>query len=160
MLRLYKTIDHQLHYWKSEDIDNETTLIQWGIVGQRGLEREITLDLFPNFRKVVQHEVDTKINEGYAEMEDEQWAFLDVMFAVDELGTEQDLDKRYRLYYLLEEVLESTGLGYVDGAGAGGGAMGVFCEVVDVEMAKHAIEERLSGTEFDDHAWFSQLEQA
>src|SRR5690606_19910390 len=36
MLKLYKLIDNQLHYWETWDKDEKSAIVHWGIVGQRG----------------------------------------------------------------------------------------------------------------------------
>ena len=36
MLKLYKLIDNQLHYWETWDKDEKTAIVHWGIVGQTG----------------------------------------------------------------------------------------------------------------------------
>ncbi|MBK9421322.1 MAG: hypothetical protein IPN44_09740 [Flavobacteriales bacterium] len=54
MLKLYKLIDNQLHYWETWDKDEKTAIVHWGVVGQRGQDKEVKGGLFSNFRKTVQ----------------------------------------------------------------------------------------------------------
>jgi len=60
MLKLYKLIDNQLNYWETWDKDDKTAIVHWGIVGQRGQNKEVKGGLFSNFRKIVQKEIDEK----------------------------------------------------------------------------------------------------
>jgi len=53
MLKLYKLIDNQLHYWETWDKDDKTAIVHWGIVGQIGQDKEVKSGLFSNFRKTV-----------------------------------------------------------------------------------------------------------
>ncbi len=151
MLKLYKLIDNQLHYWETWDKDEKTAIVHWGIVGQRGQDKEVKSGLFSNFRKTVQKEIDEKLNEGYAEFDEDNYAFLEIEYKIDGFGTEQDLDKRHRLEEKMDEVLGWTGLGHTDGGSIGSGTMEVGCIVVDFEIAKKVIEEKLKNTEFGDY---------
>lgn len=152
MLKLYKLIDNQLHYWETWDKDEKTAIVHWGIIGQRGQDKKVTSGLFSNFRKTVQKELDEKLKQGYAEFDEEKLAFLEVEYKIDGFGKEQDLDKRHRLEEHLNELLGWTGLGYVDGGSIGSGTMEAGCIVVDFETAKKVIEDNLKGTEFGDYS--------
>lgn len=158
MLKLYKLIDNQLHYWETWDKDETTAIIHWGIVGQSGQDKEVKSGLFSNFRKSVQKEINEKIKEGYTEFDEDNIAFLEVEYKIDGLGSEQDLDKRHRLQEHLNELLGWTGLGHVDGGSIGTGSMEVCCIVVDFEIAKKIIEDNLNGTEFGDYTRIYQMD--
>ena len=158
MLKLYKLTDNQLYYWETWDKDEKTAIVHWGIVGQRGQDNEIKDELLSNFRKTVQKEIDEKLNEGYAEFDEEKVSFLEVEYKINGFGTEQDLDKRYRLQGKLDEILGWTGLGNIDGGGIGSGTMGACCIVVDFEIAKKVIEEKLKDTEFADYSRIYKLD--
>lgn len=158
MIKLYKLIDNTLHYWETWDKDAKTAVIYWGVVGERGQDKEIKGGLFSGFRKKVQKEIDAKILEGYAEPDEDEVAFLEVVYEVDDFGTEQDLDKRYRLEARLNELLGWTGLGHVDGGSIGGGTMEAGCEVVDFDIAKAVIEQDLKNTEFGNYTKIYRLD--
>ncbi len=158
MLKLYKQIDKQLHYWETWDKDEKTAIVHWGVVGQRGQDKEISGGLFSNFRKTVQKEIDEKLTEGYAEFDEDKVSFLEIEFKIDGFGTEQDLDKRHRLEEKMDEVLGWTGLGHTDGGSIGSGTMEVGCLVVDFEIAKNIIEEKLKDTEFADYSRIFKLD--
>ena len=152
MLKLYKQIDNQLHYWETWDKDDKTAIVHWGIVGQTGQNKEVKSGVFSNFRKQVQKEIDEKIKEGYNEFDESKVAFLEIEYKVEGFGTEQDLDKRHRLEDKMDAVLGWTGLGQTDGGSIGSGTMEVGCVVVDFEIAKKVIEEKLKNTEFADYS--------
>lgn len=158
MLKLYKLIDNQLHYWETWDKDEKTAIVHWGIVGQRGQDKEVTSGLFSNFRKTIQKEIDEKIKDGYTEFDEDKIAFLEVEYKIDGFGSEQDLDKRHRLEDHLNELLGWTGLGHVDGGSIGSGTMEAGCMVVDFEIAKKVIEDNLKGTEFGDYTRIYQMD--
>lgn len=152
MLKLYKIIDNQLHYWETWEKDEKTAIVHWGIVGEIGQDKEVKGGLFSNFRKNVQKEIDEKLKEGYAEFDEDKVSFLEIEYKIDGFGTEQDLDKRHKLEGKLDEILGWTGLGHVDGGSIGSGTMEVDCIVLDFEIAKKVIEEKLKDTEFADYA--------
>ena len=152
MIKLYKDIDNQLHYWETWNKDDKTAIIHWGIVGQRGQNKEVKGGLFSNFRKKVQQEIDEKLNEGYAEFDEDKVSFLEIEYKIDGFGTEEDLDKRHRLEEKMDQVLGWTGLGHADGGSIGSGTMEVGCIVVDFDIAKKVIEEELKDTEFGDYS--------
>lgn len=148
MLKLYKLINNQLNYWETWDKDDKTAIVHWGIVGQRGQDKEVKGGLFSNFRKIVQKEIDEKLKEGYAEIDEDKVSFLEIEYKIDGFGTEQDLDKRHRLEERMDQVLGWTGLGHTDGGSSGSGTMEVGCVVVDFDIAKKVIEQDLKSSEF------------
>ena len=151
MLKLYKRVDNEILYWETWDKDEKTGVIHWGVVGQRGEDKEIKSGLFSNFRKEIQKEVDKKIAEGYVEINDSDLFTLLIEFNVDGHGTTADVDKRHKLEDKMKEVLGWTGLGDCDGGSIGSGTMEVCCFVVDFDIAKQVIETKLKDTEFADY---------
>lgn len=158
MLKLYKLTDNQLHYWETWEKDEKTAIVHWGIVGQRGQDKEFKSGLFSNFRKTVQKEIDNKLKEGYSEFNEDNLAILEIEYKIDGFGTDQDLDKRHNLEEHLNELLGWTGLGNVDGGSIGSGSMEVGCRVVDFEIAKKVIEDNLKGTEFGNYSRIHQID--
>jgi hypothetical protein len=152
MLKLYKLIDNQLHYWETWDKDEKTAIVHWGIVGQTGQDKEVKSGLLSNFRKTVQKEIDEKLKECYTEFDEDNYSFLEIEYKIDGFGTEKDLDKRHRLEEKMDEVLGWTGLGHTDGGSIGSGTMEVGCVVVDFDIAKKVIQEKLKDTEFGDYS--------
>jgi hypothetical protein len=90
MLKLYKLIDKQLHYWETWDKDDKTAIVHWGLVGQRGENKEVKGGLFSNFRKIVQKEIDVKLDDGYSEFNEDEASFLEIEYKIDGFGTEHD----------------------------------------------------------------------
>lgn len=159
MLKLYKLIDNQLHYWETWDKDEKTAIVHWGIVGQRGEDKEVKGGFFSNFRKKVQEEIDEKVKEGYAEFDETKMAFLEVEYKIEGFGTDQDLEKRHRLEEHLNELLGWTGLGHVDGGSIGSGTMEAGCVVVDFDIAKKVIEDNLKNTEFGEYSRIFRIDE-
>ena len=145
--KLYKKIDGELHYWESWDNqDGKSATVHWGKVGERGEDKVIKSDIFSNYQKKVQKEID-KLN-GYTEIED-QYTLL-IEYNVEGMGEGKDVDKRHALEDRMQETLGWTGLGNCDGGSIGSGTMEVCCFVVDFDVAKKVIEADLKGTEFGD----------
>lgn len=149
---LYKKINNKLNYWEVLEKDDETVVIHWGIVGEVGqtkeLKRESTSDLY----EVLETEFDKKIKEGYAEFDEDDYSFLQIEFIIEGFGTDEDLNKRLRLEDKMEEIMSETVIGFADGGSTKNGLMKVGCLVVDFEIAKKIIEEKLKNTEFSDYS--------
>lgn len=143
MLKLYKRHSNELYYWETWDKDDRTGIVHWGIVGQKGENKEIKSKLFSNFRKTIQKEIDQKLAEGYTEFDEHNPSNLEVEYIIEGMGSTEDLTLRQRLEEKLDGVLGWTGLGHVDGGSIGSGTMEVNCIVVDYEIAKKVIEENL-----------------
>ena len=152
MIKLYKQIDNQLHYWEAWESDPKTAIIHWGVVGETGERIKVKSGLFSSYEKEVQKEIDLKLQEGYQPFNDNDYSFLEVEYRTEGFGTDQDLDKRHRLEEKLNEILGWTGLGHVDGGSIGSGTMEVGCVVVDFDIAKRVIEENIKDTEFSDYS--------
>lgn len=159
MLKLFKTIEGQLHYWETWDTDEQTVIVHWGVVGETGYRSEVKSAPFSNFRKTVRKEINQKKREGYEEFDEDNLAFLEIEYKTEGFGTEEDLRKRYRLEEHLDELLGWTGLGQVDGSSIGSGSMEVGCVVVDFDIAKSVIEQELKGTEFGDYTRIYRMEE-
>ena len=151
MLKLYKNIDNTLHYWETWDKDDKTGIVHWGIVGQRGEDKEVKSTLLENFRKKIQKEVTAITMDGFDEIDIDDHYTLLIEFKVDGMGTPEDLEKRTRLQDKMDETLGWTGLGHCDGGSIGSGTMEVCCFVVDFEIAKSVIELDLKETEFSNY---------
>jgi hypothetical protein len=152
MIKLYKLVDNKLNYWETWDNDDRSAIVHWGLVGQRGQDKEVKGGLFSNFRDIVQKEINERLKEGYAELDEDSLVFLEVEYLIDGFGTEEDLDKRHRLEERLNELLGWTGLGHVDGGSIGSGTMEAGCVVVDFDIAKRTIEDDLKDTEFSNYS--------
>lgn len=152
MFKLYKVKDNQLYYWETWNKDEKTAIVHWGKVGERGEDKEVKGNFFSNFKKKVLKEIAEKVKEGYAEFDKDKISFLEIEYIIDGFGTEQDLEKRHKLEAKMDEVLGWTGLGHTDGGSIGSGTMEVGCIVVDFDIAKKVIEEKLKGTQFANYS--------
>lgn len=151
MIKLYKTVDGQLHYWETWRDDATSASMHYGIVGDNGehkvIEDKNTLEL----RNIIGKAVQDKINEGYQEIEGEKLYVLQIEYLVDGFGTEEDLIKRRELQDRMDQLLGWKGLGHCDGGSSGSNTMEVCCYVVDFELAKKIIAQDLEGTDFADY---------
>lgn len=152
MLKLYKNIDEKLHYWETWDADENSGIVHWGVVGDRGQNETIKSGILKPFRTRIQKLVDQKVAEGYRQIDDDETFTLLIEFNVDGMGTREDLDKRHRLEDRMNETLGWTGLGHCDGGSIGSGTMEVCCFVVDFDAARRVIEDDLKETEFKDYS--------
>lgn len=151
MIKLYKLIGDQLNYWEIWEKEIKTAIVHWGIVGEEGQHTEIRGGYFSDFRKMIQKKIDEKQKEGYTEFDEDKVSLLEIEYNIDGSGTKQDLDKRHRLEKKMDEILGWVGLGHTDGGSIGSGTMEVSCVVVDFDIAKRMIEEKLKDTEFGDY---------
>lgn len=158
MIKLYKSINNETHYWETWDNENKSATFHWGIIGQTGKSKKITSGLFKKNHKEVQTAIDQKIEEGYTEFEEMDKVFLEVIYSIEGMGTSTDLDKRHKLEGRLNELLGWTGLGHVDGGSIGSGTMEVGCEVVNFEIAKKVIAEDLKNSEYHDYKEIKAIE--
>ena len=151
MLKLYKLIDDQLHYWETWNKDAKTGIIHWGIVGERGTQRDVYSGIFSGFEKIVQKEINKNLAKGYQPIDIDDHYTLLIEFKVDGFGDAADVDKRTQLQNRMSQTLGWTGLGHCDGGSIGSGTMEVCCYVVDFDIAKQVIEEDLKNTPFNDY---------
>ncbi len=158
LLKLYKNINGELHYWETWNNDDKTAIVHWGEVGQKGKNKEVKSGLFSDFRTTIQKEIDEKIKDGYSEFDEDKFSFLEIEYEIEGFGSEKDLDKRYRLENRMNETLGWTGLGHADGGSIGSGTMEVGCLVVDFDIAKKVIIEDLKNTEFKNYSRIFKME--
>lgn len=151
MIKLYKNIDDQLHYWETWDKDSKTGIIHWGIIGDKGNEKHVKSGFFSNFKKEIQKEIDKKVSDGYVHFDDMGQFTLLIEYTVEGMGSPEDIEKRTRLQDRMNETLGWTGLGHCDGGSIGSGTMEVCCFVVDFEVAKKIISGDLNNTEFSNY---------
>jgi hypothetical protein len=149
MIKLYKRIDGEFHYWESWEADKTSATIHWGIVGQKGRDKTVRSSFSTDFREVIQKEIDRVTQEGFKEISRKQHATLLIEYRVKGMGTAEDLKKRHALQDRMQETLGWTGLGFCDGGSIGSGSMEVCCLVVDFKIAKNVIKADLKGTEFE-----------
>lgn len=151
MLKLYKRDNDRTYYWETWDKNENTGVVHWGTVGQRGQDKEIKSGLFINFKKQIQKLIRRYYEDGYGEVNIEDHYKLLIEFKVEGFGTSDDLEKRRRLQSRMDDTLGWTGLGHCDGGSVGGGTMEVCCYVIDFEIAEKVIEQDLKDTEFSNY---------
>lgn len=149
MLKLYKFADDVKEYWETWDNEDGSHTVHWGgKLGTKGNSKTVKDSMFKKAVKTIQAEIDSKVSNGFKQIEFEEHYTLLIEYEIDGMGNTVDLDKRHRLEERMNETLGWTGLGHCDGGSIGRGTMEVCNFVVDFEIAKTVIEEDLSGTEF------------
>ena len=83
MLKLYKRIDNELHYWETWDKSEKIGIIHWGKVGERGEDKEVKSIKGLNFREEIQKEVNEKIAEGYSQIDSENQKVLLIEYNIE-----------------------------------------------------------------------------
>ena len=149
MLKLYRFTDSKKEYWETWNNDDGSHTIHWGELGTTGQSKEVKGSLLKKPEKIIQKEVDEMVSKGFRPMEEE--CTLLIEYAVDGMGTKEDVEKRHRLQDRMNETLGWAGLGNCDGGSIGSGTMEVCNFVVDFEVAKKVIENDLKGTEFENY---------
>jgi hypothetical protein len=149
MIKLYKSIDGALHYWETWEVGDGSAIIHWGVVGEKGQSEQIDGGSSESADGKIRNLVEQRLAEGYSEVHEGDLCTLLIEYAVDGMGTTEDIDKRHRLEDRMNETLGWTGLGHCDGGSIGSGTMEVCCFVVDFGTAESVIEKDLEGTEFE-----------
>jgi len=151
MLKLYKVASSNKHYWETWENDDQTHTVHWGVLGETGRSKTVKSSILKEAKVQIQAEVDALVEEGFAPVPPEAHRILLIEYEVDGFGSDDDLEKRYRLQDRMDETLGWTGLGNCDGGSTGTGTMEVCCYVVDFDVAKRVIENNLKNTEFADY---------
>ncbi len=152
MKKFYHPKKNPKQYWEYWDNGDGSHTIHWGELGTEGESTIIKRRLLTSARSQVSKLENDYTSRGYEEVDFEDQYVLLIEYAVDGFGNADDLDKRYSLEDFMNEVLGWTGLGHCDGGSIGSGSMEVCCFVVDYEIARQVVAERLRDTEFSDYS--------
>jgi hypothetical protein len=126
-------------------------MVHWGELGAGGHTKSVKSTLLKRAQKVIQAEIDKRVEQGFQTVSPDDHAVLMIEYAVEGWGTEEDLEKRHQLQERMDELLGWTGLGHCDGGSIGSGSMEVCNFVVDFDLAKRVIETDLIGSDFADY---------
>ena len=151
MLKLYKITNEEKLYWETWDNDDGSHTVHWGELGTEGESKTIKSSFLKSAEDKIQKTIDSYVANGYTEIDTENQHILMIEYAVDGMGTGEDVDKRHQLEDRMNNTLGWTGLGACDGGSIGSGTMEVCNFVVDFETAKKVIEKDLKDTEFSDY---------
>jgi len=151
VLKLYRFSDEKAEYWETWEDEDKSHTIHWGDVGTRGESTTLHSTLFNKAEKTIQKEVDRLVDLGFRPIDVSDHIALLIEYAVDGMGTAEDIEKRNRLQSRMSETLGWTGLGQCDGGSIGSGSMEVCNYVVDFDIAKAVIAHDLAGTEFENY---------
>ncbi|GHS94278.1 hypothetical protein AGMMS49949_08020 [Alphaproteobacteria bacterium] len=145
-VKLYKRQEGKFFYFEMWT-NGPTSIFHTGEVGTVGTDFESKRD-----DAFIKKEIQKYLDDGYEEINEDDYKILLVEYKIDGLGSELDLEKRHKLEDFLNNDLGWTGLGFVDGGSIGSGTMEVCCFVVDFDIAKKVIENKLQKTEFSDYS--------
>lgn len=152
MKKFYYPKGNPKHYWEYWENGGGTYTVHWGELGTNGRSTVVkNRSLASAQSQVLKLENEYKSN-GYEEIDFEEQYVLLIEYTVDGFGNANDLDKRHSLENYVNGVLGWTGLGHCDGGSIGSGSMEVCCIVVDYEIARQVVAERLRDTEFSDYS--------
>ena len=151
VLKLYKLNDGQKLYWETWDNDDGTHTVHWGELGTEGESKTVKVSLLKKATDLIQNEIDNLVSDGFRPVDPEDHFTLLIEYAVDGMGSGEDVDKRHRLEDRMNETLGWRGLGACDGGSIGSGTMEVCNFVVDFELAKKVIAADLKDTEFSNY---------
>lgn len=149
MLKLYRFTDSKKEYWETWDNDDGSHTVHWGELGTKGDSKTVKGSLLKKPEKLIQKEINELVAQGFDEAEEEYTLLIE--YAVEGMGSKEDVEKRHRLEERMNETLGWTGLGNCDGGSIGSGTMEACNFVVDFEVAKKVIEADLKGTEFENY---------
>ena len=152
MLKLYRRENGRIISYHEAWVHDSTLIEHWGSLGQRGSTREHSVDPSLSKEENIEKVLSEALKQGYEPIDMDDHAILLIEYAIEGMGTMEDLDKRHSLEDRMNETLGWTGMGNCDGGSIGSGTMEACCYVVDFETAKDVIIRDLRGTPFDDYS--------
>jgi hypothetical protein len=119
--------------------------IEEGHVGKK--PKNIQFNIFDEFtdQSAIEHVEKQLLSDGFEQFENDQYQIVTIRYGLDTdgFGTEDDLERRYRIEELLGEKLRATNNGDCTGGEIGNGEMIIFCDVIDPEIALKTIKKTL-----------------
>lgn len=146
MIKLYKEIQGELHYWETWEEQQGRYTVHWGKVGDMGKTKVLSGGLFVTAEKTVQKEIKQRRSEGYGERE--KLELLIIQYRLDNWGSSSNLEKRSEIVDLMNQCLGWTGLGHCDDGDIGSGTINIFCFVVNPYAALVLIKDELRQKDF------------
>ena len=150
MEKLYKSISGVLHYQEAW-FEDGLFYHHWGRVGEIGEHTSTPAGTRPNKKRMIRAALAPAMADGYSPININDHVVLLIEFAVEDLGTNEDLVKRYALEHRMNETLGWAGVGHCDGGSCGSGTMEVCCYVIDFAIAFKVVANDLQQTEFADY---------
>ncbi len=148
--KLYKRVGRELLYHEARASDGGI-VEHWGTVGETGETKDHPIPRGLDDDVALEGILASARRRGFVEFDDDEMRVVLVEYAIDGMGSTQDLDKRHALEERLDETLGWTGLGHCDGGSIGSGTMEVCCYVVDFETARRVIAADLVDTPFENY---------
>jgi predicted DNA-binding WGR domain protein len=134
LAKLYKTENDSLLYWEIWDVD-AGLFTHWGTLGDKGDKK--TIPVSSKIQDEADRLIQTKINEGYFQLEDDQHSELIIQFK--EENSSEDLNSRTEIQNSINEALGWTGNGHSTDSDIGNGTINIFASVVDPYIAYQTI---------------------
>ena len=144
MLKLYKEIDGELHYWETWETSKGKGMIHKGKVGDRGKDKEVKAD----YRKVIDQEIERLVKEDYDEITLENQHTLLIEYSLSKKENQLEVDRWKRLEELVDHALGWTGLGHCEGYTSDEEKGTLRCKVVDFDQAVSLLKEGLERSAF------------
>ena len=119
--KLYRLSDADKEYWETWEEAPGTSLVHWGLLGDRGQSRKVRSEPSKPATAVIQAEIDELIAAGFRPIDPEDHAVLMIEYAIEGMGTQADVAKRHRLEQRMNETLGWTGPGACDGEASAAG---------------------------------------
>lgn len=146
-LRLYRRQDGQREYVWVYEADGQIH-VDAGVVGQMADRGVYPADE----REAIEVHLAQLRSAGFAEVAPEDLVEIQITYATDDtFAGKAELDKRNALLDDLDGYLALTGQGYWVDASTGMGTMELVFQVVDFDIARSTLEQRLRGTEHGDY---------
>ncbi|MDC1143031.1 hypothetical protein OAU50_08065 [Planctomycetota bacterium] len=152
MIKLYKKNEHGATYYREAWVHGKKVVEHWGLLGSNGKTKNHKFDSQLSEEENCRKVLTAALEDGFAEVDDEDMIYLIVEYELGTWGDAEDLDKRHALEDRLNEVLGWKGLGMVDGGSIGSGTMEVACVVVDYGIAERAIVASIANTEYGNYS--------
>lgn len=152
MLKLYHfdngKIDAYHEAWVS--VEKKTLVEHFGNLGEPGQTFEREYDRKLNDSKNIEKLLTNARSNGFSEFDEDKfdWLIIELPLESGDFASGSELDQRYAVEDLMNEVLGWTGLGHCDGGSSGQGTMEIACPVVDYEMAQCVAEAALGEKNF------------
>lgn len=140
MIKLYKHVVAETHYWEAWDAGNGSVTVHWGVLGTQGESKDVPIPQNATADEIIDRESQTLRSNGYNTINIEEHVQLILQFKTqDAWGDTGDLDKRHSVEDILNECLGWTGNGHCDGGDIGSGTINAYSFVVDPYLARDAI---------------------
>lgn len=151
---LYKLSNNEMLYWREIESNKKTVTICKGKVGELGNILILKDSLFSNLRKKYNKEIIETTSNGYRELEEGEYDYLNVEF--DLPSDEYKVNNEYYLEVkkFIENILVNTALGFTlfeEFEMYDEGILEITCQVVNHIMTKELLEKSLKNSKYSNY---------